>query len=574
MRKVFLRLSVAIIAGLSTACSIATTPTETSQSDLQYSISIQPQEGAPALVSISIRFTGEDDGTTDIALPQEWGGATELWTGLIDFTLEGDEATLEDGDEPFLLRAIHAPGETLVLRYTVIQNWPGVPQATNGNSYYPTVQPGYVHLIGSTIFATPGDHEDPSLSINLSTVDDWALASDLEHVTGNTDLDTLMSSITVAGDFRVETRYVDDAQLRIAIRGDWDFVDADFADTVQSVVQANHQYWQAEGMPYLVTVLPLAVDNPNWQSLGGTNLADSFAFFSTRSFEQSTLIEILAHEHGHTWNSNELGGLNSEQNEALGYWFSEGFTDFLAQRVGVRGGLWDAATGIAQWNARLTEYASTSVLTMPNSMIATGFWSDYEIQKLPYQRGQMYAAYVEHLIRAETDGAMNLDTVLFYMRAHSDEFANAPDTFVSHVLNLTGVDLTADHERFIENGEMILLDANTFGACGVVETLNQPVFAYGLELQPHESGHNQITAIDPDGPAANVGFEVGMFILGRLEGTYGDGSTDTVFRVEKDGVTQDIRYRATNGDFLLVQHIIPNDGDLTTNGCADLLAGN
>ena len=314
--------------------------------------------------------------------------------------------------------------------------------ATGRNSYRPVIQPEYVHLIGDTIFAIPENFNESTVSIKIKTPETWVFASDLEAEGLN--VDALRSSVMVAGDFRIESRPVDNAVLRVALRGDWDFTDAHFADMVQRVVQANHTYWGDPGEDFLVTVLPLEAD-PGSQSMGGTSRTDAFAFFATANLDENTAIQILTHEHAHTWNPRRLGGGYDEDEEAAGYWFSEGFTDFLTQRIGVSAGLWTATDSLSRWNEVLSEYALSPENTASNSKIRDGFWDNRDLNRLPYIRGMLFAAHAEYRIRSGSEGRINLNDVMKAMRRNNNEIDAAPGSFVDQTLATTGIDLTLDY---------------------------------------------------------------------------------------------------------------------------------
>jgi predicted metalloprotease with PDZ domain len=567
MSRIFVLLPVAAHILFSTA---AWSVDQGASDELSYSVSIVEQSEGPAQVFISMQFTGAPQDQTMIVLPSAWGGEESLWTGLAHPDIIAGDAVVTETDDPGIWRVTHQPNERITLRYEVVQDWAGVPVATHGNSYRPVLQPDYVHLIGKTIFAEPDISTAGDFSVSINAPTDWVLISDLEH--GVPSADALMGSIIVAGDFRVERRQIDDAVLRVAVRGEWEFSDAEFADTVQRVVEANHAYWGDPGEAFVVTVLPLEAE-PDWQSLGGTTLGDAFAFFGTVNMDPASLVQLLTHEHAHTWNSARLGGLEAGLEEASGYWFSEGFTDFITQRVGVGAGLWTAQASIVRWNEVLAELARSPVSNQPNTAIREHFWTDQNYQRLPYIRGMVFAAHAESRLREETDGRYNLDDVFRAMKIVSGERNSAALAFVASTLQVTGVDLEADYQRFILAGETIVLDPDAFGACGPVTTIDVPVFGYGMAAHTNEDGRLQIEAVDPDGPAARAGFREGMIIVERLEGQHGDASVDMVFRVTLDGESQDLRYRPATGETVTMQQIAPSVDDWPAEACANLLGG-
>src|SRR6185436_12913525 len=94
---------------------------------------------------------------------------------------------------------------------------------------------------------------------------------------------------------------------------------------------SHNAFWQDPNDPFLVTLLPI-IGTPNSQSLGGTGRGDAFALFATDNNPDSVINRILAHEHIHTWIPRSLGRMPNKD-EARDYWFSEGFTDFYANRL-------------------------------------------------------------------------------------------------------------------------------------------------------------------------------------------------------------------------------------------------
>lgn len=553
-------IQIALTAGVLLAQDPAT--------PITYAVTIADTGDRPT-VSVELRLTGEEDGTTRLRIPAFWGGQDELWNVIGGLTVDGGEVS--ETDDPGFRDIVHAPGEALTVRYSVIPDRTGAPNAAGRDYYRPYIEPDFIHLIGHTVFIIPDIDSDTPISLRIDYPEGWVFASDLEH--GDLTLHTLTTSVTVAGDYRIETRSVGGANVRVAQRGNTGIPDDVFAERIETAILANLDYWQAGGEPYLVTVLPLEAE-PGHISIGGTNLGDSFAMFVTAGPDLSTLTRILAHEHTHSWVPDRLGGaLHGDQyDEAEGYWFSEGFTDFLTTRAGVRGGSFDAATAIAHLNEVMAQDAASPWRDAPNSVIREQFWTDAQAQRLPYHRGELFAALVDHEIRTATNGAQDLDDVIAAMAETRDD-GPAPARFADVVLATTGVAVSGLVERHIVNGEPIFLAADTFGACGRVETSDEAVFVYGMTGSRNEAGQFVIETVDESGPAWPAGFRPGMVILERLEGSVGDASVDSVLRVENGDGIQDLRYRPTNGEIRRVQRIVPADSGEPETACHARLAG-
>lgn len=535
--------------------------------DTVFTVNIEPAESGAPLVEMSLAFTGDADGETILLLPDAWGGEEALWRAVADLAVEGEEARLVEGDDPARRTIVHAPGAALSVSWRVVQDREGGPSLLTNDYYRPSIEPDFVHIIGYTAIVRPERDDDTPVAARLSAPDGWALASDIEH--DGLTLGGLENAILAAGDFRITELDFDGAPVRLAVRGPFD--DAALARTVEAATAANLAYWGDAPEPYLVTAIPFEVP-PGATSLSGTNLDDAFALFGSEGLEPDIYERLLTHEHAHTWVPTRLGGAISGEQEPAGYWFSEGFTDFLTTRASLLGGLTTPTEALQFWNEILDEYMASPVRAAANSDLVAGFWSDPNLQRLPYLRGQIFAALAEHHIREETNGRFDLDDVLAHMRATA-ELGPAPLRFVAAARESTGVDLANLFERHIVAGEPIALPASAFGPCGQVEQGEALVFVYGMTLDRNEAGETVVAEVDPEGPAAGV-IEPGMAILERIAGAVGDAEQDSGFRVrDSSGTEREVFYRPTLGETALVQRITPADADLSANGCAALLAG-
>jgi len=534
---------------------------------VDYQLTIEEGADARPIVSVELRFNGETDGSTDLYLPENWGGESELWNGIEALAVDG--ATISLGEAERVRVLTHLPGAELVVTYRVIQDWQGLPSAEQSN-YRPILQPGFLHLIGNTWIAEPDLGADKQVSMSLHAPEGWALASDIDH--GVSTMDDIMSSVLVAGDYQILSVDVDGATVRTAIRGaGWPMSEQAFSEEIGRVVQASHGYWGTPAEPYFVSIMPIGAPE-SWQSLGGTNLGDSFAFFATRNLDPAMLTGILVHEHSHTWMPLRLGGLLEGMEQPSGYWLSEGFNDFLTQRIGVHGGLWSAEQAITSWNGAMQEYWTSPVNTQPNSAITTGFWAERDYQRLPYLRGMMFAALVETRIREATDGTRDLDDVFQHMLNVQDG-VNATDAFLPAVQAVAGIDLGDEFDHFIIQGNLVDIPVNAFGACGDVVTMDQPVFEYGLTWgEPTDDGQRPLEAVEPGSNAEAAGFVSGMTLIERVGGAYGDASQETVFRVMHEGEVRDIGYWPTNGETFPLQQIEVAE-NVDWQACHAVLAG-
>jgi predicted metalloprotease with PDZ domain len=503
---------------------------------IEYVLAPVMQDGELQALQIDLTFRGQGDGETDLRLPNDWGGQTELWRGIEALEIISG-ATMREGPVVNERVLTHAPNGRVHIRYRVIQDWEGAPTASDsGNPYRPIIQPNYFHVIGETAMVTPDLHPATPVRVrNRNMPRGWSFASDLQHP--GMQLGRVWASVTVGGDYRV--RRALDANIRVAIRGDWRFTDQAFAAQVNNIVTGHRAFWRDRTSPYLVTVTPTAAPNPNWISVGGTGLDDAFAFFATPNADARPIARTLAHESFHTWIPGRIGGMNQE-NEALGYWFSEGFTDFYTGRMLVRAGLWTPQDFAEDFNEMLNAYAQSPVRTAPNTRILADFWSNREVQQLPYQRGRMLATIWDQRLWAN---GHSLDWVMREMRerALAGDPAKAPEMFPI-VMESAGVDVRADIVTYVERGDAILLPEDLFAPCGRILTRDTAVFDRGFDPNSVQASGGVISGVDPSLPAYAAGMRDGMVFVRRDAGVIGDADTQITYVVRDNGAERSITY--------------------------------
>jgi predicted metalloprotease with PDZ domain len=530
-----MRAFVAIIAAvLMTAAATA--------GETRYTLSPVIEQGALRAIAVELVLNGEADGETEIELPGEWGGKSELWRGIQDFRVSGQGMRLASGQTPALKLIRHEPGATLTIRYRVSQFWEGEPTASGSNEYRPVIRPGYFQLIGWTAMARPRWSLATPVTVAFKDFpNNWGFASDLEHRQGRLELVDVLESVTVGGDFRV----VKAGALRVAIRGVWSFSDEGFLRRLEPIIASHHRFWGDEPTPFLVTVMPL-LSPTGIMSLGGTGLSDAFAFFATDNVGDEPLTRILAHEHLHSWIPRRVG-MMPQDNDKVDYWFSEGFTDFYTHRLLARDGLWSVEQIAKAFNEIMWAYGFSPARNASNATVAAKFWQERAMNDLPYQRGFLFAARADHLLRQATKGARDLDDVMAAMKRVVDAVPHgAPPPPVRALFIRTmkeaGLDIEDDIARFIERGETLILPADVWAACGIVATGEIAEFDRGFDGERTIAAENVVTGVNADGPAFAAGLREGMRLKKLDLSESGDARARLSYQVLADGGTQEISY--------------------------------
>jgi len=508
---------------------------------IEYTLTPVMESGALVAVQYDLRFRGEADGETELRLPDSWGGQNELWRGVAN--IEAPGAAVREGEMANQRIITHRPNARLHVRYRVIQDWEGAPSARQGNTYRPVIQPGYFHLIGDASLVTPAAaSQDTPVRFRVRNLPrGWTFASDLEHA--GLTLGGVWSSITVGGDFRIVR--ASDPNIRVAMRGQWGFSSTAFAEEVTNIVAGQRRFWGDESTPYLVTVLQLDVHQPGWVSIGGTGLGDAFAFFATPQDTTAPITRTLAHESLHTWVPHAVGGLEQED-QALSYWFSEGFTDFYTSRLLVRDGAWTPADFAADLNGMLAAYAQSPAREEPNARVLADFWNDRDVQQLPYQRGRLLATLWDARLRA---AGHDLDDVMFEMRAR----ARGGDPLKSAQMfplaaQRFGLDATPEIAAHIGQGAFITLPEDVSAPCGRVVTRQRPRFHRGFDIEATQANNNIVAGVDPALPAYAAGVRDGMVLVRRDGGEIGNAELEIAYVMRVGDEERTFRYMPRGRD--------------------------
>lgn len=514
---------------------------------ITYTLTPVLEDGALSAVEVDLSFRGQGDGETALRLPDAWGGEEELWRHIDGLQVLGG-AEMRDGANEHERILTHAPNARIRIRYRIVHGYDGPPPAGR-NTYRPVIQPTYFHFIGEGALALPDLHyATPARLRTRSMPHGWLFASDLQHA--GLTLGHVAASVTVGGDYRILR--ADDANIRVAIRGDWNFADEAFTRQVGQIISGHRAFWGDASTPYLVTVTQTFSPDAGHISVGGTGLSDAFAFFATSNADDAPITRTLAHESFHTWIPGRVGGM-PEEGEAAHYWFSEGFTDFYTGRMLVREGLWTPQQFANDLNDTLVRYAASPVRDAPNTRILADFWRDYDVQQLPYQRGRLLATIWDARLRAE---GRSLDHVMRRMGERADDADDKQATqLLQQAMNESGLDIGPDVATYAENGVRIVLPEDAFSPCGRVISREVAIFDRGFDVAALQTNNNVISGVDRQSPAYAAGLRDGMVLIRREGGRIGDSEQLLTYIVRDGEQERTISYYPRGHGTLVTQRL-------------------
>ncbi|WP_143093761.1 hypothetical protein [Caulobacter sp. UNC279MFTsu5.1] len=409
-------------------------------------------------------FQGDADGRTVVRLPDRFGYATDLWLNVTEVSVDGGRIT--PGDAKTLILD-HAPSATLHLRYRVKTGVRG--RRGLGVEAGPAEGAQGVSFLGETVIAYLEGRLDVPATVRLGAMPaGWTLASDLEAASDTTLREARESYLLAGPTVRiVERRLPDGSRLRVALRGDFDFGDDAVANNAARLVAYQRQYWRAPPGSFLITIDQVPV--PDVMIWGGQGRgADSAALYASKAVWLSKFTEVLAHEITHAWLARALGGLPAGTDEPKGYWFSEGFADYLGYRSLVKSGVFSPA----DFGTALSGHAWPGPVSAER--MTTDYWRDPELFNWPYFQGFNLALRWDERLRGSGKGALRDVLLAQAKHAAAGGSQTADALFPKVYAEVSGLDLSADIERYVTRGEPAQVPEAIARICDWLPTADPP----------------------------------------------------------------------------------------------------
>ncbi len=425
---------------------------------------------APARLAAELRWRGDASGQTVLQLPDAWAAASGYADDLQDLRVQG--GTLAPGVTPNERVLRHRPGAPLRLSWRVE---PRDPVPTGPEALYRNhVSQRYFHVFGHGVWIVPKRLADDAARVDWTVrVEAPAGVALVTSHGANRDgvvvaarrgvpFESLRHTLMAGGDFELVTGRAGGQPFAVALRGARPFDVQALALRVQAIVAAQRTHWRSApaGERLAVTMIPNGLPRG---SLGGTLVEGAFALAASDDLQidDRSLMHLIAHEHMHRWVPAAFGALRAE--EALDYWFSEGFTDHLTHRTLVAAGLWSLADYAQAMNRRHAEWLVSSAREAGNARVAAGFFDDAELQRLPYWRGEWLALRWHAALEPARGG---LDALLRRLaRERADPAVTATERLLAALDAPLKGSARADVDRHITRGEMVDFDAQHLGPC-------------------------------------------------------------------------------------------------------------
>ena len=247
---------------------------------------------------------------------------------------------------------------------------------------------------------------------------------------------------------------------------------------------------------------------------GGTALFNSFMLYVPVEPERARDPRATVfHEMTHKW----VGGIEGPPGQS--FWFSEGLTVHYTRLLMYRAGLCTSEEFLEDVNDTVRNFLTNPQRNMPNEDIEKNFWQDRNAQRLPYQRGSLYFAYVDGEIRAASSGERSLDdAVLSLFDRRTDENPLTKEILIEELKKELGPSAETDFQSIIIEGEDFIPGSDAFGPEFARVPKRLRPFELGFdERKSLYSSEKRITGLVSGSAAELAGLKNGDLVLNSID---------------------------------------------------------
>jgi len=530
---------------------VTRSPTDT----LAYDFTPLDADGTRRDIGVTLSFPSGPAGVTTLVLPSAWAGQPDLYRAITALTATTSDVRITPTADSSRWTVVAPAGRRVTVSYRLHQDWSG---ALAPPLYHRAVAGrDLMVLVGENSLVYPQYSPADSVIVEtrwLTLPDGWRVASsfgDGSPVPAHTTVRDLQESLFIGGLLRWQALTVRGHRVLIASAGASVFPDSVFTEMTASLMGRERAFWSDDATDYyLVARIQIA------RSGGGTAFTHALAMYADSGIPASSFGQTLAHEMFHEWNGRRFRLVGTDSTEGSTKWFSEGFTDFYADRIVDATGVMTHAEVLRNINRAIREYYLSPVRNTPQDSVAARYWSDPNMKQLPYQQGYVIAGYLNALVHRATAAHLSLDSVMrTIMRHASADGTFTQDEFIRAFPQSVRRDVRGALARFIQAGQTIPVEAIGFGSCLAVE--QQPRFAFDLGFDADISARERVVSgVRPGSAAERAGLRNGMTLGER---NWHDGNADSSAAVtvtDAAGDTRTIRYLPRSVVPVMVPHLI------------------
>lgn len=249
---------------------------------------------------------------------------------------------------------------------------------------------------------------------------EWVIANSFGIQTKKQQITTSFSSLRgglyVGGAFNVLRCGEEENAPYVVVKESNAFSSESLLPVLQTIFQDQQTFWNDHDFPYfLITILPIEEQQPHHAQAYLNSFIAILPPFADEEWKWEWMKWVLAHELFHTWIPYKMMPTVPEDFNTL-QWFTEGFVEYYAGALNYRSKMLTETQIVKEFNKKLYSYYTSPHRNVPNEKLQYDPGNDFALRLMPYDRGCLFALYLNDKIQKKTNGANTLDHFLLLMR--------------------------------------------------------------------------------------------------------------------------------------------------------------
>ncbi|UZR96643.1 M1 family aminopeptidase [Chondrinema litorale] len=358
----------------------------------------------------------------------------------------------------------HPDNQKIEINYDIIDTHTPE-QKVIGEMFRPIISDSYFFSLSHTLFLKPEtDKEEKSIIMSVTLEKNpafpmyFTFAPELKPgKTVKLNLEEGMDALVCgATDLHIETRELDGIKnyIVLRIREDNKYNLDRFMNYFDAFIPAMNDFWgNLEGDYYSLIASPfLDID---YHDISGTAFNNGFhvKYSGDTILANNEVVSTISHEIMHRFIGAGTVSLGTEHQ-----WFDEGFNDYTTWYLLAKSGITTQEDFKNSIEQTYKELADNPVNNTPNSEVMKRFWEGKYYKHLPYQRGAMFAAYLDKRITDLSNGTKSFQDFMSRLKATSEqkEALLTVDDFITVASEfIPKEEIAASLNSYIINGELI-----------------------------------------------------------------------------------------------------------------------
>mgnify|MGYP001030967517 CR=1 FL=1 len=410
---------------------------------IHYDIGLDVKQGQAEAITVRATLRAGDDGIVEFNPPSQHSAEVHAENGTLDTSINGSWRVTSAPDTEIVLTWRSALPE--LVPKANLSVWPSV-----------LVQTGRVFAFDNAFLAIPKGPSTRRVTTTVSLPHGWRGASGVDN--GSTTIETLgLTSFVASRDLHTVTRPIGATHtLQVAATG------------------ANPQ-----DVDSMATTLAAALGaEPKDVTLNLFILNAGGGHGCTTAGSAATLL-LSQYDPSNPWLFGLVGYLAADDapDQASNAWFTRGVTGYRIATALLANGTFDNTTFARHIDQTLDIYGGSPLRRAPNARIAEDYDRIREMRDLPAARGELFAWLIDARLREATQGRKRLADALQRIDVSTADPGRA---LIEAVASEGGGDIAPLYQRYIVDGDLLQLPADTLGPCFRIGTV---AYDYGWQIQ-------------------------------------------------------------------------------------------